>query len=119
MVDVTGILFLSTPIVAIVAGVGSSIFNRWTKHEQDMAHIKAMSGQALAQGQSSEIESLRQEMSQFRDTVMQYDMSVEKTLQGIKQRLDFIEGEHIARASTPTRMSDAQSPEVQEIGRQS
>ena len=61
-----------------------------------MAKIRASTGQSISGADSGAIEALRREIMQLRDTTTQYDMTVERSLQEIKQRLDFVESQQNA-----------------------
>src|ERR1700722_4332783 len=82
---------MSIPIISIILGIGTAWYKQWLDFKREAMRLKASSSAAFSQAQSADIELLRKEIMQLRDTTTQYDMSVERTLNDIKQRLAHIE----------------------------
>lgn len=79
-------------IFAIVAiSIGGDVLSKWIKHRTELAKLRM---QAPAQADShlrAEVESLRQELRQLRDTTLQYDMSFDSALERMETRVAGVE----------------------------
>src|SRR5665213_3098243 len=112
------------PIAAIVMGVGARMLRTWSLHQQEMARIRQSQGGIASRTDSSAIEALRQEIMQLRDTTTQYDVSVERTMSDLRNRVAHIEsrmelpqGDGVPAQSTrpKTNANDSVSEPVQQI----
>jgi uncharacterized protein YlxW (UPF0749 family) len=104
-----GELFLSIPVVAIVMGVGSEMFSKWTKHQQEMARIRSASGLQMDQSARSAFDELRNEIAQLRDTTTKYDMSVERALEELRHRIAKLESREKATYRAPTQEGEQEA----------
>ena len=93
------------PIVAIVMGVGSGMLKMWTKHQLDMAQVRAGSRSELDQSAIVQLEALRNEIAQLRDTTTKYDMSVESALEEVRHRLTTLETKNRVTYQPPAEQS--------------
>jgi hypothetical protein len=98
-------------IFAIGMAMGSKMLKAWMFHRQEMERLKQSRSVGASNVDSSVIDQLRQEIMQLRDTTTQYDMSVEKTLQDIKQRLAYLESVREVQ-----HVQAAPLPELQQVG---
>jgi hypothetical protein len=79
-------------IVAILAVFGIPIIAILTSHQQKMAQLRAQSSQATDAKVLEELQSLKQQMAELRDTTTRYDMSFDAALQRIESRVGNVEG---------------------------
>ncbi len=109
---------LSIPILSIVLGIGTAWYKQWLNFKRETMMMNQSSQPQLNASQNQAIEELRQELMAFKDTVTQYDMTVDRSLNEIKQRLDFIESERVvARPQIDNIPAITQSEiELQKIG---
>jgi 7-keto-8-aminopelargonate synthetase-like enzyme len=100
------------PIVAIVMGIGcgmlgivSGILRTFLRHRAEMAAFQAKTRPDSVAG-LDEVVKLRNEFAQLRDTTTQYDMSIQYTLDELRQRIEFLESQRheavIKRQTMPT-----------------
>jgi hypothetical protein len=78
--------------VAILAVFGIPIIAILTSHQQKMAQLRAQSSQATDAKVLEELQSLKQQMAELRDTTTRYDMSFDAALQRIESRVGNVEG---------------------------
>ncbi len=84
-------MIMIVPLTAIVMGVGSKMVKTWTQHEREMALLNVSRRGELNSSSQQELETLRAEIAQLRDTTTKYDLSVDKALQEIQARLNTVE----------------------------
>jgi TolA-binding protein len=101
----TGVLALFIPIIAIVMGIGSAMLKMWTRHEQEMARIRASQGVEMNQTIQKQFDDMRNEIFQLRDTTTKYDLSVEQSMQELGRRITAVEGKEPS-ASAFERVDD-------------
>lgn len=63
----------------------------WTEHRRKMLELQLKLRQQGDGSVKQELESLRQEMRQLRDTTMQYDLSFDSALQRMEGRMENVE----------------------------
>lgn len=75
------VLIFGVPIVAII-----------TSHQQKLAEMRMKAGQQADAGLLSEIQDLKRQMTDLRDTTTKYDLSFDAALQRIESRVGGLEG---------------------------
>jgi hypothetical protein len=79
-------------IIAIVAiSTGASIVNTWIKHRTRIAELRLQSPAKVDGSVRAEIEMLRQEVRQLRETTTQFDLSFDTTLQRTENQVQNLE----------------------------
>lgn len=79
-------------VVAIVfMSLGAETVHRWMKYRMRLAEMRMQAPSHASAGLQTEIESLRNEIRQLRDTTMQYDMSFDTALQRMEGRVEALE----------------------------
>jgi hypothetical protein len=97
------------PVVAILAPFTAGIIKMILSHRERKAKIHA---EANAQGNEllrNEIEGLRQDLAQLRDTTTQYDVSIQHTLEELQQRVSHLETRGKPSASVETDQDTRQT----------
>jgi hypothetical protein len=79
-------------LVGIIAVFGIPIVAILTSHQQKMAKLRSESHQGADGRVLEELQSLKQQMAELRDTTTRYDMSFDAALQRIESRVGSIEG---------------------------
>jgi aspartate carbamoyltransferase catalytic subunit len=97
------------PILGILAVFGIPIIAILTGHQQKMAQLRAQSQQGADKKVLDELQALRQQMAELRDTSTRYDMSFDAALQRIESRVGNLEGrvssiEQNRDTANPTRL---------------
>jgi hypothetical protein len=77
----------------------------WTRHEQEMARIRASQGVEMNQTIQKQFDDMRNEIFQLRDTTTKYDLSVEQSMQELGRRITAVEGKEPS-ASAFERVDD-------------
>jgi hypothetical protein len=76
--------------LAISAFFGRYWYVAWLKHQERKMEMRMMRGESI-DGRTPEVERLRQELLRLRDTSTQFDVSIDHTLQDLKDRLAAME----------------------------
>ncbi len=79
-------------VIAIVMVFGIPIVAILTKHHQKLMEMKMARGQHGDSSVVAEIEGLRRQITEMRDTTTRYDLSFDAALQRIEQRVGHLEG---------------------------
>lgn len=93
------------PISAIIGGYWTKIVKQTQQHREEMARLQFGQRTSLDDNSHSELNALRQELAALRDTTTQYDMSVERNMHEVLQRLQSLEAKNAPQRSpqaTPT-----------------
>jgi hypothetical protein len=106
MPDVAHIIFL-IPIVAIAFGCTVVIVKCISNHFIELARIRQSK---VVSVDNAGLEALRNEVMKLRDTTTQYDMSVERTLSEIKNRLAHVESQ-VGVQSIQTAKTEPEPPQ--------
>lgn len=77
------------PLTAIVCIIGIPV---WTAHQRQMMQLRLKLGQNTDASVTVELQALRQELAELRDTSTRYDMSFDSALQRIESRVGHLEG---------------------------
>ena len=98
------ILVLSIPIIAIIGGIIASVIKRIIEFKEKQLEMQAGMGRGANQDLLRQIEELRQEVSQLRDTSTSYDLTIDHQIQRVEQRLEFLEGKrgYVATPAAPS-----------------
>ncbi|GAB4462666.1 MAG: hypothetical protein OHK0029_29910 [Armatimonadaceae bacterium] len=95
------IMALSIPIVAILAGT-------LTKHQKDMAEIKARMGNSDINSEiHKELKELRKEVAELRDTTTKFDLSFDAAISQLEQRVEHIEENRVEEMERKQKASPA------------
>jgi len=86
------IIGFSIPIVAIVGGITASVIKRMIEFKEKQLEVQSRMTSAPNENLLRQIEMLRQEVAQLRDTSQAYDLTIDHQLQRVDQRLEFLEG---------------------------
>ena len=84
------------PISGIIGNYWQKIVKQTQQHREEMARIQYAQNTSLDDNSRSELNALRQELAALRDTTTQYDMSVERNMHGVLQRLQALEARSVA-----------------------
>jgi len=83
------------PLAAIVCIFGPALFIPITamvlKHRKEMLQMELERRRLSNQEVIAQIEAIRQELAQLRDTSTQYDMSLQATLETLQERVRMLE----------------------------
>lgn len=79
------------PILAIICIFGIPLSAIWTNHRQKVLELQLRLKNESGGNLKNELEALRQEVSQLRDTTLQYDMSFDTALQRMETRMEGLE----------------------------
>ncbi len=107
-----GDLLISIPILAIVLGVGSEIIKSILKSQERRLEMSLRSQQGQNEDVTRQLQALRREIADLRDTSMQFDLSLEHAVQRLEERLS--RSETKVAAPKPQPISD----EIQRVGLQ-
>lgn len=88
------------PITAIVCTIGIPI---WTHHKRAMLQLRLKMGQDADSSVLAEMQALKQQMAEMRDTTTRYDMSFDAALQRIESRVGHVEGRVNSIEASETR----------------
>lgn len=93
-----GIFEMITVIVIITTG--GNVLTSWIKHRSNVAEMKLQGRNSQpAVNNSAEIDALRQEIRQLRDTTMQYDLSFDTALQRLEHRIEGLERRSVSSSN--------------------
>ena len=101
------VVWILIPIVGIAFGSLVVIVQMAIKHNETLARIKQSKVAGVQSVDSDALESLRTEIMKLRDTTTQYDISVERTLTDLRQRMAHMESRLQIQ---PSETIDASSP---------
>jgi hypothetical protein len=87
------------PIIAIVGGISAAIARRYFQYKTRELELRLQSGQAADSDLARQIQDLRREVAQLRDTATAYDLSIDHQLQTLDHRVRFIEDKRIEAAA--------------------
>jgi hypothetical protein len=104
------ILALLIPMLALLIPIVAILVGTLTKHQKDMAEIKARTGNTGTNDEVlKEVKAMRAEMAELRDTTTKFDMSFDAAITRLEQRVDRLED---VNATPQTRVTPA--PQEQE-----
>jgi hypothetical protein len=106
-----GVIASLVPIVAIVGGISAGIIKRYLGYKERELELRFQSGQAADSDLARQIQELRKEIAQLRDTSTAYDLSIDHQLQDLEHRVHFIEDKRIEAAA-----GDNAKENVQQLG---
>lgn len=96
------------PIIAIIGGISAAIVKRYFQYKTRELELRMQSGQAADSDLARQIQELRKEVAQLRDTSTSYDLSIDHQLQDLEHRVHFIEDRGIDAASGDTAKENVQ-----------
>jgi hypothetical protein len=111
--DLTGLIAVGIPFAAVVLGIGTGMLKVFLSSQERRLEMKLRLKQDMDTSVKQQIEALRADMAGLRDTSTQYDMSLQRTLEGIDARVQSLER---ARQAHPTATVRHQDDQVQRIG---
>jgi uncharacterized protein HemX len=88
-------------LIPILAVIGIFILPVWTAHQRKMMELKLQAGQKADDNLLQELQSLKAQITDLRDTTTRYDMSFDSALQRIESRVGHLE----------TRVSSMEQPD--------
>ncbi len=104
-------LLMLVPVTAIAGGICASMVKKSQQHREEMARLQFGQRTSLDDNSHSELNTLRQELAALRDTTTQYDMSVERNMHEVLQRLQALEAKNAPyRAAQATPTEPASTP---------
>ncbi len=80
------------PLVVVIGIFGTPVIAVLTNHHRKIVEMKLKQSQQADQSVLAEIQALRQQMSELRDTTTKYDMSFDAALQRLESRVGHLEG---------------------------
>jgi hypothetical protein len=83
-------------LVAVLMTFGIPMVAIITSHQRKLAEIRANTPTHQAPANTSEIEALRRQIAELRDTTTNFDLSFDTALQRIEQRVTHLEQKSIA-----------------------
>lgn len=104
------------PIVALMIPITAII----TSHLQKVADIKARAGASISAEVRAELNAIKEELQNLRDTTTKFDMAFDGALDRMEQRMDAAQmpAVHTAEYPTPRRdMSAETTPQQVTLGR--
>jgi hypothetical protein len=93
-----GMIALMIPLAAVV---GMFILPIWTAHQRKMMELKLQAGQKTDDNLLRELQSIKDQIVELRDTTTRYDMSFDSALQRMESRVGHLE----------TRVSSMEQPD--------
>jgi hypothetical protein len=99
-------------LVAVVMIFGTPWVVQFAKSRERIAMLKMQTQQTPDQDVMRQLDALRQEISQLRDTCTQFDVSHDNALERLDQRMRLLESKNAATLST-----SGESPRLQTIER--
>jgi len=99
------------PIVAIVGGLATAIIKSLITSSERRMQMRMMTQQGVDEATRQQIEALKLEVAQLRDTTTQFALSLEQTVTRLDQRVG-----HIESGSTRTP-NEAAAPYIPVSGR--
>ncbi|MDX1932069.1 MAG: hypothetical protein SFU56_05645 [Capsulimonadales bacterium] len=82
-----GTIALFIPIVALFIPISAI----WTHHLRQMAEIKAQQGKTIAPDVRQDLNEIKQQLSELRDTTTRFDMSFDAAITTLERRMDNFE----------------------------
>ena len=92
LLGVVPMMLLSIPIYAL-----------WSHHRRKMEELRLQHRGSLSEPVRAELNALREEVKQLRDTSMSYDISFDSALQRMEQRVSQIETQGRRQQTEPER----------------
>lgn len=86
LLAVVPVMLLSLPLYAL-----------WSHHRRKMEEMRLQQQGNVSEPVRAELNALREELKQLRDTSMQYDISFDSALQRVEQRVSNIEAQNSRR----------------------
>lgn len=85
-------IFLALVCVALPAMlIALPFYGMWSHHKRKMEELRLQSQGTVNHQMRAEMDALRAEIQQLRDTSMQYDLSFDAALQRVEQRVGHVE----------------------------
>src|SRR5260221_642919 len=78
-------------LIAILCGCGIPLSIIWTHHKRKVLELQLRLRNEGGSSVHMEVEALRQEVRNLRETTMQYDLSFDTALQRMEQRVESLE----------------------------
>jgi TolA-binding protein len=93
------------PIVAIIGGLTVGVIQAFIKSSERRMELQLLSRQGADDAARQQLEALRTEVAQLRDTTTQFAMSIEQTVTRLDQRVARIEagGTHAQTEAAPVQ----------------
>ncbi len=110
-----GEIVFMIPITAIVLGIGSGIVQSILKSQERRLELRLQAQQGKNEDVTRQIDALRAEIADLRDTSTQFDMSLEHSVERLEERVGRVETKTAPFAVRST--SATQSEETQQAGR--
>lgn len=87
------------PIVAIVCAIGSKVIKNYLAFKERALAMRLQHSNGGDADIARQLQELRQEIAQLRDTSTSYDLSIDHQLQQLERRMQFMEGKNIDAAA--------------------
>lgn len=101
MEGILAILFLfGTPAIIVVLLVISSMWKQHLQSKERIMQMKVEQSNIPNESLMRMMEELRKEVAQLRDTTTQYDMSIDKNMHMIEQRLSYLEQKSFSQTAS-------------------
>ncbi len=100
-----GILVLLIPLVVVTLIFGIPIVAILTHHHRKVLEMKLRLKQEMDQSIRMELQSIRNQIQQLRDTTTQYDMSFDTALQRLESRVSHLETNSKSYAEPPIQQT--------------
>jgi uncharacterized protein YlxW (UPF0749 family) len=82
---------MSVGLIAVLCIFGIPLSAIWTSHRRQVLELQLRLRNEGGSSVQAEVEALRQEVRNLRDTTMQYDLSFDTALQRMEQRMESME----------------------------
>ena len=83
--------FFTMIVVVTALSTGGGVMNAWIKHRSKLAEMRLQAPARVDVNLRAELDALRQELRQLRETSTQYDLSLDTALQRMESRMEGME----------------------------
>lgn len=78
-------------LVTVCLIFGPGILAVWSSHKRKMAELELRKMEAMGSSSGNQLDALRKELSDLRQTSTGFDLSLDANLQNLQQRIVFLE----------------------------
>lgn len=78
-------------LVAVCLIFGPGVLAVWGNHKRKMAELELRKIEAMGNHSAQQLDGLREELSDLRQTSTEFDLSLDANLQNLQQRIAFLE----------------------------
>jgi hypothetical protein len=92
-----------TGLVAVICIFGWPIIGMFFRHQRQMAELRMNALGRADETLLAELQELKRQMAELRDTTTRYDMSFDSALQRMESRMSHVEQKMLATAQSPAQ----------------